>query len=83
MKLKVLFFSTLREIAGRDEMILKVDRDGPIHVRDVLEMLYGQMPGLADWDAQVLLALDEAYVAREAEVSEGQELAIMPPVQGG
>jgi len=49
----------------------------------VLDLLYAKTPGLKEWDSQVLLALDQAYVDRDAEVNDGQELAIMPPVQGG
>ncbi len=83
LKLNVIFFSTLREATGREEMILTLNGDGPVLVRDVLAMLYEQIPKLREWDGQVLLALDQAYVNRDAEVVDGQELAIMPPVQGG
>ena len=83
MKLTVLFFSTLREVAGRDEMDLSLAGNDAPCVADVLEELYAQIPGLKDWDKQVLLALDQAYVDRDAVVADGQELAIMPPVQGG
>ena len=83
MKLNILFFSTLKGVVGCDEMSLTVAEIGGIRVADVLEKLYSQFPQLKEWDSQVLLALDQAYVDRDAEVSDGQELAIMPPVQGG
>ena len=83
MKLEILFFSTLRGVAGRDEMSLTLADSGVTRVSDVLEQLYVQFPQLKEWDSQVLLALDQAYVDRDAEVRDGQELAIMPPVQGG
>ena len=83
MKLNVLFFSTLRGVAGRDEMSLALEDNEATRVADVLDVLYAQIPGLKEWDDQVLLALDQAYVERDTEVSDGQELALMPPVQGG
>ena len=81
--LNVLFFSTLRQLVGRDELKVTLDGAGPFRVRDMLERLYAEFPELRKWDGQVLLALDHAYVDREAEIHNGQEFAIMPPVQGG
>ncbi|MCH1502591.1 MAG: MoaD/ThiS family protein [Verrucomicrobiales bacterium] len=83
MKLNILFFSTLRGVAGCDEMSLTLTDSSVIRVAEVLDLLYAKTPGLKEWDSQVLLALDQAYVDRDAEVNDGQELAIMPPVQGG
>ena len=40
------------------------------------ELLLSSLPSL-------LLALDHAYVRRDAALHEGFELALMPPVQGG
>ena len=82
MKLKVLFFSVLRECTGCDDLFFDIDREG-MTIDDVLQRLSAQFPKLKDWDKQVLLALDQAYVERSKPVSGGQELAIMPPVQGG
>ena len=82
MKLKVLFFSVLRDCTGCDDLSFDIDREG-MTIDDVLQRLYAQFPSLKEWDEQMLLALDQAYVDRDKPVSGGQELAIMPPVQGG
>ena len=40
-------------------------------------------PKLAEWDSSLLVAVDHAYVKRDAALHDGAEVAIMPPVQGG
>ena len=48
-----------------------------------MTMLYARWPKLAEWDSSLLVALDHAYVKRDAALHDGAEVAIMPPVQGG
>ena len=83
MTITILFFSTLRGITESEQMTMDLDDKSSPTVADVLERLYIVYPKLRDWDDQVLLALDQAYVGREAPIGPGQELAVMPPVQGG
>ena len=40
-------------------------------------------PKLREWDGNILVAADLEYVDRDARLRDGQEVAIMPPVQGG
>ena len=83
MNLKILFFSSLRTITDCDEITMAFESKEPLNVADVLERLYIVYPDLREWDSQVLVSLDQEYVDRKEVVREGQELAIMPPVQGG
>jgi len=83
MKLRVLFFSLLRDVVGKDALQLELPEGEVDTVGDLLEYLYGQYPGLRDWDKSLLIAVDLEYVKREAPLADGQEVAIMPPVQGG
>ena len=80
MKIKVLFFSLLRDLAGTD--CLEYTFDGKT-VADLLEKLYQEIPALTDWDTNLLIAINTEYAKREDPVSEGDEIALMPPVQGG
>ena len=43
----------------------------------------GQFPKLREWDASLLVAVDQDYAKRGTALHEGAEVAIMPPVQGG
>lgn len=81
MKVRVLFFSVLKDITGVDE--LEWDCGAGACVADLLEQAYARWPRLRDWDGSILLAVDQTYVRRDAVLHENAELAIMPPVQGG
>ena len=47
------------------------------------DALYAEWPGLREWDSRIRVAVDLEYVGRDHPVQEGQEIAVMPPVQGG
>jgi molybdopterin converting factor small subunit len=82
MTSKVLFFSLLRDVVGADEIEWAVPAGG-LAVADILGQLYAEWPALREWDTKILVAVDLEYVGRDVVVMPGQELAVMPPVQGG
>lgn len=82
MTLKILFFSTLRDVVGASEVDFALD-PGVADVAGLLEAVYGEWPALRDWDDRIRVAVDLDYVGREHPISAGQEIAVMPPVQGG
>jgi molybdopterin converting factor small subunit len=81
MTVRVLFFSLLRDIAGTDEIAL--DCSPGDDVASLLADIYIRWPKLRDWDASLLVAVDQTYVKRDARLHANAEVAIMPPVQGG
>ena len=81
MKLRVLFFSVLRDITGSDEIVLELPAGSTMG--DLLLQIEARWPRLRDWQNSLLLALDQTYVKRDALLHDGGEIAIMPPVQGG
>ena len=81
MKLRVLFFSVLRDITGTDELTLEVPTGATMG--DLLTQIESRWPKLRDWQNSLLLALDQTYVKRTEPLHDGAEVAIMPPVQGG
>ena len=78
---RVLFFSVLRDLTGVAEWELQVPEKGSMG--DLMQILFRRWPGLQDWDASLLLAIDHDYVGRDALLKDGCEVAVMPPVQGG
>lgn len=82
MTIKLLFFSLLRDLAGTDELNFPL-REGVSTVGGLLEELYAQYEGLASWDATLLVAVNCEYASRDTEIKDGDEVALMPPVQGG
>lgn len=81
MNVRVLLFSVLRDVAGAGEFVFETSRDA--RVSDLLDSVFARWPKLKDWDASLLVAVDQSYVKRDAALHEGAEVAIMPPVQGG
>lgn len=81
MKLRVLFFSVLRDITGTDEILIEMP--GGSTLADLLAQVESRWPKLRDWAPSMLLALDQTYVKRDAVLHDGAEVALMPPVQGG
>ncbi len=81
MKLRVLFFSVLRDITGTDEITMEVPQGSTMST--LLAQIETRWPKLRDWQNSLLLALDQTYVKRDALLHDGGEVAIMPPVQGG
>tara|TARA_R110002096_G_scaffold23303_9_gene74255 strand:+ start:734 stop:982 length:249 start_codon:yes stop_codon:yes gene_type:complete len=82
MKVKVLLFSILRDLTGEETLELEVRKDGPL-VCDVLEMVFERHPVIREWDSKLLIALNGEFADRNQKVSGEDELALMPPVQGG
>jgi molybdopterin synthase catalytic subunit/molybdopterin converting factor small subunit len=74
MGVKVKLFAGLREHAGWSER----DFDDITHVEDVWPAL-----SLGPEPAGLLYAVNKKYVERGHELSEGDEVAVIPPVSGG
>ena len=82
MTVRVLLFSQLRDLCGVDELACALDSTETV-VGDLLKRLYDDYEGLREWDGRLLLAVNQEYADRDKALSEGDEVAIMPPVQGG
>lgn len=82
MKVRVLFFSVLRDITGVDEIEWELPATAS-SLAELLAEIEARWPKLRDWDGSMLLAVDQTYVRRDAPLRDGAEVALMPPVQGG
>jgi molybdopterin converting factor subunit 1 len=81
MIITVRLFAILRERAGQSE--LKLDLPAGATIAMARDELLKEVPGLAGLIDRVAFALNRNYVPVEAELSEGDELALIPPVSGG
>lgn len=81
MRVRVLFFSVLRDLTGVEEVVMEVEEGARLGV--LMERLFERWPRLGEWDASLLLAVNFDYVGREVVLRSGCEVAVMPPVQGG
>ena len=84
IRVNVLFFSVLRDLAGAGQLSFEfaspVDR--PV-LGDLLNALYADYPVLESWDSRLLLAVNAEFATRDTPLCEGDEVALMPQVQGG
>ncbi len=76
MRVRVRLFAGLRERAGMGEN--EVELTEGARARDVWELLE-----LGSEPAGLAYAVNRQYVDRDHELSDGDELAIIPPVSGG
>jgi molybdopterin converting factor small subunit len=85
LTLRLLFFSTLRDLTGVDQFDWPWPpaADRPPTVATLLADVFARWPSLAAWDTRMLVAVDLAFAGRDARLAPGQEVALMPPVQGG
>ena len=81
MKISVQFYAQLRDLAGASE--LQVDLPDKATVSDLLVKIYEQMPALRSRDRSILIGAGVEFVDRNYKLKAGDEIAIMPPVQGG
>lgn len=81
MKVRLLFFAVLRDIAGTDMRELAVDEGTT--ARDVWQSLRNEFAKLADYAQPPMIAVNESYADPETILRDGDELAFIPPVAGG
>lgn len=81
MNVRVQFFSRLRDLTGVSEM--ELDVPDTTRVAELLHILYAHAPALRDWDKSILVAAGVEFVGRDYVLQSGDQISIMPPVQGG
>lgn len=82
MTIAVLYFAALRELLGVSEEEV-TDVSGPIPLRAFAERLVQRHPQLAPHLGSVRFAVNEAFVGANAEINDGDTVALIPPVSGG
>jgi len=81
VEVRVRFFSHLRDLAATGETNLKIEEGSTVD--DLLQRLYANGPALKAADKTILVAAGVEFVDRDYLIREGDEISIMPPVQGG
>jgi molybdopterin converting factor small subunit len=81
MKVRAQFYSQLRDLARTAQ--LDVDLPDGATVKDLLEKIYEKAPALRARDKSILIGAGVEFVDRNYKLKPGDEISIMPPVQGG
>jgi molybdopterin converting factor subunit 1 len=81
MKVRLLLFAVLRDLAGFDEVEIDVaDGTRPI---DIWNELRAKHSKLAPFERPPFTAVNLEYVSPETALAAGDEVAFIPPVSGG
>jgi len=81
MRVTVRLFARLRDLAGSGELVRDVAT--PATVESVWRSLVADMPDLGVYERTMSVAVNADYAKMSAKVSEGDEVAFLPPVSGG
>ena len=81
MKVCVRFFAQLRDITQVETVDLSVPEGA--NVSDLLKQVYVTFPALRAHDQAILIGVGVEFVDRNYKLEPGDEIAVMPPVQGG
>ena len=79
--IRILYFALLRERLRRSEESLVLPHGST--VRDALQTLAGREEVIGAIAKSLLLAVNQALVPADFPLSDGDELALLPPVAGG
>src|ERR1044071_2407965 len=81
MRVRLRYFAMVRELVGRSEETRDVESGTT--VGRLFDQLVAETPRLAPPRSGVLLMVDQEYVPAEPVLSDGVEVAFIPPVSGG
>ncbi len=81
MRVKLLFFATLRDRAGTKSM--EIDLPAGITVGELKAKISSEYPNLKQAMETVLISINREYAFDESPVPENAEVAMFPPVSGG
>ncbi len=80
MRVRVKFFSLLREAVGSDELVVNFSG---MTAGELWERLEKEFPALASFRLARAIAVNRQHAQEGQLLSEGDEVAFFPPVSGG
>jgi molybdopterin converting factor subunit 1 len=81
MRVTVRLFARLRDIAGTPELAREVAPGATIG--SVWRQLVGDFPEFARYEQLISSAVNADYARMDRTLSDGDEVAFLPPVSGG
>ncbi len=81
MKIKVLYFSSIKDKLKKKEDILDIGENTTLE--DVISLLKGKYPEITESLDKSMFAVNEEYADKDKILKEGDTVAVIPPVSGG
>jgi MoaE-MoaD fusion protein len=81
VRVRVLFFGAIREIVGvREDTVDVLEGTRPLELLMAYETRF---PRLREMAPSIAVAVNQRFASPDASISEGDEIAFLPPVSGG
>jgi molybdopterin converting factor subunit 1 len=81
VRVTIRLFARLRELIGAGELAREVPQGAT--VRTVWDSLVREYPAIAPYSESLSCAVNVEYARMTTAVSDGDEVAFLPPVSGG
>lgn len=81
MKVRVLFFGMLRDVAGRASESVTLPEGATL--ADLLSHYEGEIPRLKQYLPSLAVSVNQEYAAAGTRLSDQDEVGLLPPVSGG
>ncbi len=81
MRVRVVYFGILREMAGHEHEAVEL-ADGA-RLAELYSQLQKDIPGLSKFGNSIALSINYEYATLNAPLHDGDEVALLPPVSGG
>jgi MoaE-MoaD fusion protein len=81
MLVRILFFGILKDLAGQGGESLDLPDNATLG--DVLSHYQARIPRLKEWSSSIAMSVNQEYAGPETKLSQGDEIALLPPVSGG
>jgi molybdopterin synthase sulfur carrier subunit len=81
VRVKVLFFGRVRELAGYREETEELPAGTTLN--DLFERYTKRIPSLAGFRSSLVASRNQEFAAWDTQLAEGDEIAFLPPVSGG
>ena len=81
MRVRLLYFAVLRDIAGKGEEVVELPEG--TRAADVWNRLRAQHGALSGYERPPMTAINQSYAAPDQLLRDGDEVAFIPPVAGG
>jgi len=81
LKLEVRLFAVARQLAGTDTIVVELPAGATVAM--LRKQLAEQVPALEPVLPHVLFAVGNQYAGEQTLLSDGAEVACIPPVSGG
>jgi molybdopterin synthase catalytic subunit/molybdopterin converting factor small subunit len=81
MRVRVVYLGMLREYSGKGTEILELNPGA--RISDLWSQVVEKYPKFGNFQSSIAVAINQEYAAQNAEITEGAEVAFLPPVSGG